>query len=140
MTTNVELEIAAKRLNLLHFRGVVFKDEVRRLGKPLGIECGILGSKKHSQDDMHWTSWFKCRNNKYTFDSFGLPPDENLEKYLRSPILFSTFQIQQFNQSTCGQWCIWFLHRMNEILRQNEKVDDKDYVDVILDAIDGKTY
>jgi len=140
MTTNAELEQEAKRLGFLNFRGVVFKDEVRRLGKPLGIECGILGSKKHSQDDMHWTSWFKFGNKKYTFDSFGLPPDENLEKYLKSPILFSTFQIQQFNQSTCGQWCIWFLHRMNEIAMQNAKVDDEDYVEVILDAIDETTY
>lgn len=140
MTSNVELEQAAERLKFVNFRGVVFKDEVKRLRQPLGIECGILGSKRHTQDDMHWTCWFKCDNNKYTFDSFGLPPDDNLEKYLKSPILFSTFQIQHFNESTCGEWCIVFLHRMNEIIRQNRGVSDQDYVDTVLEFVDPKTY
>jgi hypothetical protein len=41
MTTNIELENTARKLKFFNFRGVVFKDEFKKLGKPKNIECGI---------------------------------------------------------------------------------------------------
>ena len=58
MTTNFQLEDAAKRLKLKNFRGVIMRDEIKKM-KPLKQECGILGSKTSHEDDMHWTAWWR---------------------------------------------------------------------------------
>jgi len=130
MTTNVQLENEAEKLKFRNFRGVIMKDEIKNL-KPLDHECGILGSKTSKEDNMHWTCWFIDGKNKYYFDSFGLTPTKEIIRYLKSPTIYSTFQIQQFNEINCGEWCIYFLQRLNT----GEK-----YVDVILDLLNIKTY
>ena len=71
---------------------------------------------------------------------FGLVPAPELYRYLKSPILYSTFQIQQFNEDTCGEWCLWFLNSMNNVLKKNKEVSDDDYVDIILQVVNNKTY
>jgi hypothetical protein len=80
---------------------------------------------------MHWTCWFIDGKNKYYFDSFGLTPPKEIIKYLKSPIISSTFQIQQFNEINRGEWCIYVLHRLNS---------GDEYVDILLDLINIKTY
>jgi len=69
--------------------------------------------------------------NKYCFDSFGLQPTKEIVNYLKSPIVYSTFQIQQFNESNCGEWCIYVLNRLNR---------GDEYTDIILDLINNKTH
>jgi hypothetical protein len=130
MTTNIQLENEAKKLNFKNFRGVIMRDQLSSL-KQLERECGILGSKTSKEDDMHWTCWFKNGKNKYYFDSFGLTPTKEIVKYLKSPLMYSTFQIQQFNESNCGEWCIYVLNRLNK---------GDDYADVITDLINNQTY
>ena len=130
MTTNIQLENAASRLKLKNFRGVFMIDEIDKLTQ-LGQECGILASKTSKEDDMHWTCWFKNGKSKYYFDSFGLTPTKEIIKYLKSPILYSTFQIQQFNEETCGEWCLYVLDRLNK---------QEDFTDIILDVINSSTY
>ena len=77
-----------------------------------------MGSKKHTQDDMHWTAWLKFKERLFTFDSFGLSPDNNLVNYVfnnsNGELFYSTFQLQHFNEDNCGEWCIWFLDEMNK--------------------------
>ena len=130
MTTNIYLENQAKNLGFRNFRGVIFKDELSSM-KPLNQECGILGSKDHTQDNMHWTAWFKDNDNKYYFDSFGLDPTIEIVKYLGKNILISTFQIQHYNEDDCGEWCLFVLNRLNK---------GQHFIDVILDIIDENTY
>lgn len=130
MTTNVQLENEAEKLKFRNFRGVIMKDEIKNL-KPLDHECGILGSKTSREDNMHWTCWFIDGKNKYYFDSFGLTPTKEIIRYLKSPTIYSTFQIQQFNEINCGEWCIYVLQRLN--------TGDK-YFDILLDLINIKTY
>lgn len=130
MTTNFQLEDAAKRLKLKNFRGVIMRDKIKKM-KPLKQECGILGSKTSREDDMHWTAWWKDGEKKFYFDSFGLTPTVEIVKYLKSPIIYSTFQIQQFNEVNCGEWCLYVLNRLN--------IGDE-YDDIILDIINEKSY
>lgn len=130
MTTNVQLENEAKRLKFKNFRGVIMLDQLNKL-KPLKHESGILASKPSSENNMHWTAWFLNGNDKYYFDSFGLTPTKEIIKYLKSPIVYSTFQIQQFNESNCGEWCIYVLNRLYK---------GDEYTDIILDLINNKTY
>jgi hypothetical protein len=126
----MQLENEAKQLKFKNFRGVLMKDQMQNL-KPLEHECGILGSKTSREDNMHWTCWFIEGRNKCYFDSFGLTPTKEIIRYLKPPIISSTFQIQQFNEINCGEWCIYVLHRLNE---------GDEYIDIILDLINIETY
>ena len=130
MTTNIELENEAEKLEFKNFRGVIMRDQIGKL-KKLKQECGILGSKTSREDNMHWTCWFINGKNKYYFDSFGLTPPKEIIKYLKSPIVHSTFQLQQFNEINCGEWCIYVLNRLNS---------GDEYVDILLDLINIRTY
>jgi hypothetical protein len=130
MTTNVQLENEAIRLKLKNFRGVIMRDQLNNL-KQLKQECGILGSKTSRENNMHWCAWWKDGENKCYFDSFGLTPTSEIIKYLKSPIIYSTFQVQQFYESNCGEWCLYVLNRLNR--------GDK-YTDIILNLINNKTY
>ena len=89
---------------------------------------------------MHWTAWFKYENNKFYFDSFGLEPTEEVQKYLKPKILISTFQLQDYNESNCGQWCLWFLSEMNKLLKENGKITQVDFIDLILTSLKHKTF
>ena len=43
------------------------------------------------------------------FDSFGIPPIEEIINFLTRPIKYSTFQIQDIEHKTCGPLCIKLL-------------------------------
>ena len=127
MTTNIELEQEATRLKLKNFRGVFMRDELKF--KPLEKECGILNLDCSRNDGTHWVAWFKNKDNKIYFDSFGVQPPLELIKYLKSPILYNTFQIQQYNDTNCGEWCLHVLNELNK---------GRNYSDIILEIVNDK--
>lgn len=127
MTTNIELENAANKLKLMNFRGVYMRDELKF--KPLKQECGILNLDCSNNSGTHWVAWSKDEKDKIYFDSFGVQPPLELIKYLKSPILYSTFQIQNYNDTNCGEWCLYVLKELNK---------GRDYIDIICDIINGK--
>lgn len=151
MTTNIQLEDFARRNKFHNFRGVVFVDQLCSM-RPKKIECGILGSKNsRSNDDMHWTCWYKFKNRLYAFDSFGLPPDQRLVAYLKSScyplchkkknnILYSSFKLQNFGDNDCGDWCLYMLNNLNYALRKNGKITNADYEKVILHKVTDSTF
>lgn len=128
-TTNIELEEIAEKLKIKNFKGVIFIDELKNM-KPMKNECGIIGSRSSKSIlDMHWTCYYKQGNKKYYFDSFGLAPDYRLINYLKKPILYNTFQLQQYNESNCGHWCLYILNRLNK---------GEDFKSIILSIINNK--
>ena len=144
MTTNIELENYAKKHKFKNFRGVVFTDKLAKM-KLREIECGILGSRSSkSNEDMHWTCWFKFKDKIYVFDSYGLAPDNRLTKYLKNgkkrTVLHSTFQIQKFGENTCGQWCLFILESLNNILKSKQQITNEDFEKIILDKITSSTF
>ena len=108
-----------------NFRGCYMRDELRSL-KSDNIECGVLNLNSSTEQGSHWTCWFKTNNDKYYFNSFGLPPPNELIHYLGSPILYSTFQLQAMTDQNCGKWCVVILKYLNE---------GRDYVDLILSLL-----
>ena len=127
MTTNIELEQEANRLKLKNFRGVFMRDELKF--NPLKKECGILNLDSSRNDGTHWVAWFKDNDNKIYFDSFGVQPPLELIKYLKSPILYHTYQIQQYNDTNCGEWCLYVLNELNK---------GRKYFDIILEIVNGR--
>lgn len=135
MTTNIQLIEAAKRLNLKDFKGVFMRDELKSM-KPNRFECGIVNLDSSSNEGTHWVCWFKNKNNKIYFDSFGIQPPLEIVEYLKSPILYNTYQIQQFNDSNCGEWCLHVLNELNKRGRISTEVDEN-FIDIILEIINN---
>lgn len=113
--TNLELIGAAKKLSIPEFRGVFLRDTLPR-GKPRKIECGILNLDDSSGGGTHWVAWYKKDASiYYYFDSFGIQPPIELEKYLRSSrILYNTECIQPRDEVFCGHLCLYVLKRLSE--------------------------
>ena len=124
-STNIELENKANKLKLHNFRGVFMVDELSKL-TPLNNECGIINLETSNKNGSHWVCWWRNENDKYYFDSFGINPDKRVIKYLKSPILYSTYQIQQYNDTNCGLWCLFVLNKLNQ---------GEDFIDIILNIL-----
>ena len=130
-TTNLELEALANKLKLPHFK-YYMRDELKNK-KLLNKECGILNLDLSKNEGTHHSCWWKNNKEKYYFDSFGIIPPKELIKYLKAnnDLEYSTFQIQQFNDSNCSEWCLYVL---NELSKGNN------FENIILKIIDKETY
>jgi hypothetical protein len=94
------------------FRGVFMRDELKKM-TPKQIECGIFNLNTSKEPGSHWVCWFKRGNEKLYFDSYGLVPPQELVDYLGTPILRNTEQLQNFNQTNCGEFCLYVLKRLS---------------------------
>ena len=110
-SSNFELMEKAKKLRFNNFRGVFMRDQLNFT--PLRNECGILNLNTNSQSGSHWVCLFKHGDEKYYFDSFGVIAPREIVEYLKPPIIYSTCQIQGFNDTNCGQWCLYVLTELN---------------------------
>jgi hypothetical protein len=54
-----------------------------------------------------------------------MDPPKEMVRYL-DWMLINTYQIQQFNDSNCSEWCLYVLYKLSK---------GKDFVDIILDII-----
>lgn len=84
--------------------------------KPNEIECGILNLENSYQPGSHWVAWYKNKNKKYYFDSYGVTnPPKELVKYLgKDNLLCNDYQYQKFNDPPiCGHLCLQFLEVIN---------------------------
>ena len=102
--TNYQITKLAKELNIKNFRGVFMRDTLPdKINK---VECGIVNLDISQNKGTHWVCYYKNNERCYYFDSFGLDPPLELQKYLNSQIELSTFQIQEFNTHHCGYYCL----------------------------------
>jgi hypothetical protein len=98
------------------FRGVFTRDTLpKRIQKR---ECGIVNLDTLGGKGTHWVCYFNSREEKYVeyFDSYGLAPPEELEKYLftsRKLITYNTTELQSRNSQLCGYYCIYYIRMRN---------------------------
>ena len=110
--TNFELDDAVKKLKIKKFRGVFVRDQLPK--KPRSIEFGILNTGDSKSGGYHWICWYKKGKNKYSFDSYGLPPPLELVKYLGAPVSYNTDTVQKGDTSFCGHLCLYVIERMSK--------------------------
>jgi len=97
-----------------HFRGVFMRDRLPK--KPWTNECGIINLDNESGSGTHWVGYFKNRNYKEYYDSFGdLQPPIEIVKYLKPPIEYNYINEQKFNTYNCCHLCLKFLFRKNKM-------------------------
>jgi hypothetical protein len=112
MTTNYVLERYAKDLGIRHFRGVFMKDVIPKRSRKR--ECGIVNLQNQNESGSHWVGYFKNEKHTIYFDSYGADPPVEVKQYLGKNVFVSTFQIQDFGTSICGELCLYVLKRLNE--------------------------
>ena len=115
--TNRKLEEKVKELNIKNFRGVFMRDTLPN--KIKNNEVGIVNLDSIKNSGTHWVCYYKNKDKCYYFDSFGLDPPIELQKYLNSDIELSTFQIQKFNIHHCGYYCILVLKLLEKYNYKN---------------------
>ena len=91
--------------------------------KPREKECGILNLNKSSEPGSHWVAFFKDRDKRIYFDSFGQVVPSELSKYLKTSTEFSedkpviqrnTDIVQKENEMNCGHLCIYALYNLSQ--------------------------
>jgi len=110
--TNFEIEDAVKNIGLKNFRGVFLRDTFPK--KPKRNECAIMNVDNTSGNGTHWVAWFKRGNDKFYFDSFGLPPPTELKYFLNRGVFYPTEQIQPRQEVICGHLCLFVLKEMQK--------------------------
>ena len=121
-TNNIELMNYAKMLGIKNFH-YVMRDEMKLLPTnkfPLNVMTNIHTS---DQPGVHHNCFYVGKKDKYFFDSYGLAPTKEVEKFLGHGE-HSTFKLQQDNTRYCGQLSLYFLYLMNHT--------DKSYRDIVL--------
>ncbi len=123
-STNFQLIQWAKELNIPNFH-VLMKDEVKDLEVKLNMNssdfvtstslnniiCNLDTSKEKG---IHWSCFQVGDRFLYFFDSFSLPPtDEIKEKFSGKEIIQNYFVIQKPGEKHCGQLCLFVLYWLN---------------------------
>jgi len=112
--SNLDIERLVKDLKIKHFRGVFMKDEVPK--KINEIECGIINLENSYQEGSHWTAYYKNKDKKYYFDSYGdPPPPKELFRYLGSKnLVYNNWRFKNYdNPPICGHLCLRVLKRLS---------------------------
>ena len=106
--TNYELLKYVKLFNIKNFRGVFMRDTLPKRSKP--SESGIVNLESSNSQGTHWVCYF---GNNY-FDSFGLPPCNEIVKYMHPPIYYNSNEIQDRQSVTCGHLCLYVLKHLSD--------------------------
>ena len=108
-TTNQTLEEEARRLGIpLHF--CWNKDRFNRPTKNGGY---IINLADEGNEGTHWVALWKENRQCCYFDSFGLPPPLDVERYLPR-YYYNATVVQNPSRGFCGGYCLEFLQLMNE--------------------------
>ena len=65
----------------------------------------------------HWVATHVKNGKINYFDSFGLPPFQEIVNHAKKKnltLIHQNNQIQAFNTTTCGYFCLYFLNEMNK--------------------------
>ncbi len=106
--TNFELIDLIKKFKLdNHFGGVYSKDQLPELIKD---KFYIVNLQDHDEGGgTHWTCfYYNYPSTSIYFDSYGFIVPRDVQKLI-SPYVFNEKDIQDFNSSACGWYCIAFI-------------------------------
>ena len=95
---------------------VIAKDEEMLLKKNGNY---IINLQNHNQKGSHWTALIMTKTDCIYMDSFGQPPPQEVEdflknKYKKENITYNTMIIQDMKSTYCGYFCIAFLKSNKE--------------------------
>lgn len=86
-------------------------DMPTKLTKRKGNYIFLISPPEHKQHG-HWVALKVRKDKSLYFDSYGIPPPEEIVKISNTSngIIFNKNQIQKINENNCGLFCIEFLN------------------------------
>jgi len=91
----------------------------------------ITNTDEHNRPGEHWNSWFVRDGKVIFFDSFGRTPydqafPQNYREFITkfNEVEYSRTQIQGFNGSTCGLFCVHCIYVLSLGLNLNNFIND----------------
>jgi hypothetical protein len=117
--TNFELIDLIKDFKLdNHFGGVYSKDQLPELIKD---KFYIVNLQDHDEGGgTHWTCfYYNYPSTSIYFDSYGFIAPRDVQKRI-SPYVFNEKDIQDFNSSACGWYCIAFIKFLHDKTNKEE--------------------
>ena len=106
-----------RKLEIPNFRGVFMKDTLPG-GHPYTVECGIVNFNTHSQPGSHWVCYYRNKDQRIYFDSYGQISPVEVQRYLKTGTEFdrgkeaiqrNTDIVQAPNTVVCGHLCLYVL-------------------------------
>ena len=79
---NIELVRYARLLKIPDFRGVFMRDTLPQY--PLNVECGIVNFNTSNQPGSHWVCYYRNKNERIYFDSYGQITPVEIQRYLKT--------------------------------------------------------
>jgi hypothetical protein len=108
----IEKILARNRKSKRHFLGVFAADELPEKAKKYP-HCFVANTDPHWKRGQHWVAlWITSPKKAEYFCSLGKAPNPQFKTYLSNFQHVQTNegkQIQANNETTCGQFCIFFL-------------------------------
>ena len=71
----------------------------------------VFNLNNSNQRGSHWVALYKGKNKSYYFDSYGFYCDKEIEPFIK-PYIYNKKQIQNYNSSSCGFFCIAYIYFM----------------------------
>lgn len=121
--TDIDIKEYARGIS--DFRGVFSRDNLPEKAELRGSY--IINLDSQDGKGTHWVACHVNRNEKYYFDSFGLPPPKEIVKFLnddKNSIVYNTSQVQNMTEVICGHLCLMVLFRLNHGALFQEILDD----------------
>jgi hypothetical protein len=108
ITNTEDLKQLSKILKIKNLY-ILTKDYIK---KPLKNGNYIINLDNHNGQGTHWVSFIKKDDIIYYFDSFGLPPPEQILKINETKIYYNVYNIQDIEETSCGFYCLYFIYNM----------------------------
>ena len=107
--------LSGNKITSRFYEGCYAADRIPRCEKfPASM---VVNLDTASEDGSHWVALFaKSPSHVYYFDSYGMPPDGLLEKYMKTNFKIITQSKKTYQSpfsSVCGHYCIYFLYSMS---------------------------
>lgn len=123
--TNIDLDAYYKHEPL--YGGCISKDQLNKLN-PKADLFYIVNMANHNEQGTHWVFIWNCYAEcSYYFDSYGMPPPEEIKAFCREHSKFcyrNIGEIQCMGTSSCGWFCIYMIDQM---------LSGEPFLDIILD-------
>ena len=111
--SNFDIIRICKKLKISNFKGCFMRDELSKLDAVSNNdECFIMNLDVSNSSGTHWVAVNIVKGTSYYFDSFGLPPTEEIKRYCMEPRFYNSFVFQKSNEDICGHMCLYVLYRM----------------------------
>ena len=126
--SNFDIIRICKTLKISNFRGCYMRDELSNLDAiSNNDECFIMNIDQSNSSGTHWVAVNIVEGTTYYFDSFGLPPTEEIKRYCKEPRFYNSFVFQKPNEVICGHLCLYFLYSMRKCNKDFNTVLDEIY-------------